>query len=247
MEAKQLEKLGLLESESRVYLALLSLGPSPAGKIAKETKLNRVSVYKALHKLIEIGLVSYVIKANRKEYEAADPSSINKLIAEKEQELEKLRGQLPSLRKLFETTKKAVGTNIYEGIKGAKTIWEELLKECKKGDEWLILGAPKSAAILGGYFRDFNVRRAKKGVRMKIIYNKNATELIKIRKKQPLTKVKVMPEEYITPASIEIVKNRALVVLYEPQILVFAINSKEVADSFRQYFNLLWKIANLVQ
>lgn len=242
MDVKQLEKLGLLESESRVYLALVKLGPSSTGKIARETKLNRVTVYKALDRLIALGLASSVIKARRKEYVAADPSTIRKLIEKQEHELKKLKEQLPELRKMFEATKKRVEANVYEGIKGAKTIWEELLEECRKGDEWLILGAPKSAAILGGYFKEFNERRAKKGVHMRIIYNKNAIELIKIRMKQPLTDVKVMPEEYITPASVEVVKDRALVVIYEPQLLVFAINSKEVANSFKQYFNLLWKI-----
>lgn len=243
MKLEELSKLDLLQSEIKVYLALLELGSSSAGKIAKESKLNRGSVYKAVQILINRGLVSYVIKSNKKEYKASDPIVIKKLIKDKEEELKKLKRQLPSLAELYKKTKKKVETNIYEGINGAKTIWEELLKECKENDEWLILGAPKSAEILGGYFKDFNKRRAKRKVRMKIIYNKDATELIKIRKKQPLTRVKVMPKEYITPASLEVVNDKTLIVLYEPQIIVFSINSKEVANSFRQYFNLLWKTA----
>ena len=76
MKTEDLTNLGLLESEARVYLALLKLGQSSAGKIAKETKLNRNSVYKALHNLLEQGLVSYVIKANTKEYNASNPAQI---------------------------------------------------------------------------------------------------------------------------------------------------------------------------
>ena len=243
MEERQLQKLGLLDSECKVYLALIRLGQNSAGKIARETKLNRVSVYKALQMLIDKGLVSYVIKANIKHYEATNPNIINKLIEEKENELNKLKSQLPSLYELFKSTKKKVESNIYEGVKGVKALWENWLKELDKGDEWLILGAPKSAEIFGGYFKEFNKRRAKKGVHMRLIYNEDAKELIEVRKKQPLTKIKVMPKEYITPASIEIIKDKVSVVLYEPEIILFVINSTEVAHSFKQYFELLWEIA----
>ncbi|MBU2638201.1 MAG: hypothetical protein KJ955_04460 [Nanoarchaeota archaeon] len=243
MEQDVLKSLGLLDSESRVYVSLLNLGPSPAGKIASDTRLNRMSVYKALDSLIRKGLVSYVLKANRREFEAADPKALGRLLNEKETALKKIKEQLPDLEKLFHSTKKLVTANIFQGIKGAKAIWEATLDECKKGDVWLVLGAPKSAKILGGYFQDFNKRRAKKGVLMQIIYNQDAEELISARRQQPLTEVRVMPKEYMTPASIEIIQNRVLLVIYNPDIMVFSINSPETADSFRQYFKLLWKMA----
>jgi sugar-specific transcriptional regulator TrmB len=244
MEAEKLTKLGLLGSEARVYLELLKLGQSSAGIIAKETRLNRGSVYKGINSLLKLGLISYVIRANRKEFKASNPKTINKLIEEKQKNLSDLQKEIPSLLHLHETTKKKVVTNIYEGIKGAKAIWEILLDECKAGDEWLILGAPKSAELLGGFFKDFNKRRAKKRVKLNIIYNKNAKKLIEVRKKQPLTTVRVMPPEAITPASIEVVNDNALLVIYEPELIVFHIKSKEVSDSFRNYFRLLWMVGN---
>lgn len=242
MEAEKLTKLGLLDSEARVYLELLKLGQSSAGTIAKETRLNRSSVYKAINTLLKLGLVSYIIKANRKEFKASDPKTINKLIEEKQKNLSDLQKEIPSLLRLYETTKKKVETNIYEGIKGAKAIWDALLDECKSGDEWLILGAPKSAELLGGFFKDFNERRAKKKVKISIIYNKDAKKLIDVRKKQPLTTVRVMPPKFITPASIEVVNDNALLVIYEPELIVFHLKSKEVSDSFRSYFMLLWGV-----
>jgi len=243
MKEKELTKLGLLESEAKVYLALLKTGQSSAGVIAKQTKLNRVSVYKALEKLSQEGLISSVILANTKMFQANNPQSLQDLISKKQQELLKIKNQLPSLNKLFNKTKKEVSVKIYQGIKGAKAIWEEILNQSKKQDEWLILGAPKSAELLGGYFKDFNKRRAKLKVKMKIIYNQDAKDLIKIRKQQPLTEVRVMPKEYLTPASIEIINNKTLIVIYQPELIVFLIESKETADSFKQYFKMLWKIA----
>jgi len=238
-----LKEIGYLKSEDLVYIELLQLGKSSAGEIAKKTKLNRVSVYKALDKLIQDGLASYVIEANKRIFKPASPMKIREIINLKKLQLNESEKQIPNLIHLFKEKKEKIQIEVYEGIKGAKTIWEELLEKSKKGDDWLILGAPKSAEILGGYFKDFNKRRAKKQVKMKIIYNKNAIELIKIRKKQPLTEVRIMPKEYITPASIEILNNYSLLVIYEPQIIVFFMRSKEIANSFRNYFELLWKIA----
>jgi len=243
METKDLTQLGLLESESKTYFALLAIGQCSAGKIAKESKLNRVSVYKALFKLTDLGLVSYTIKANKKEYSASNPISIKKLIEEKQNQLNTLLTNLSIFSSNYHANKNKVEVNIYEGIKGAKTVWESILEECKPQDTWFVLGAPKSAEILGGYFKDFNKRRAQRRVKMNIIYNQDAQELIKIRKSQSLTKVKVLPKEYITPTSIEIINNNVLIVLYSPLIFIFSIKNKEVASSFKQYFALLWKLA----
>jgi hypothetical protein len=52
-----------------------------------------------------------------------------------------------------------------------------------------------------------------------------------------------MPPESITPASFEIAKNKVLIVVYEPNLIITKIENPAVADSFRQYFEMLWKAA----
>lgn len=246
MTPQELTKLGLLESEAKIYLALLELGHSSVGKIAKKTNLNRVSVYKNLNSLVQQGLASYVITKNGKLFQAVNPTKIKNLISEKEKELNELKSKLPQLSALSLSQEKAALTEVYEGIRGGKTVWENYLAELKRGDEVLVVGASQSASLLGGYFKDWNNRRAKKKVRMKIIYNQDAKELIKIRKNQPLTEVRIMPKEYITPASFEIAGNKVLIILYEPQLMITKLESQSVADSFRQYFKMLWKAAKKV-
>ena len=66
MESEKLEKIGLSKSESQIYLRLLEIGSCKAGRLAKETKYNRTTIYKVLESLIQKGLVSYVLKENRK-------------------------------------------------------------------------------------------------------------------------------------------------------------------------------------
>ena len=64
MNTKILEAAGLTGNEIKVYLALLELGSVTAGEILKKIEIHRGAVYDTLDKLMEKGLVSYVIKAN---------------------------------------------------------------------------------------------------------------------------------------------------------------------------------------
>ncbi|MBS3074736.1 hypothetical protein J4447_04795 [Candidatus Pacearchaeota archaeon] len=235
--------LGLLDSEWAVYNFLLKSKISNITEISKGTNLNRVSVYKALNKLSKIGLVNEVMEAKKRLFEPANPKLLNKIVANKKKELITAEKEIINLEKIYNKISKDVKATIHVGTESVKAIWEDILKDSHKNDEWLIIGAPKSADILAGYFKEFNKVRARKKVKMKIIYNKDAKELINERKRQPLTKVRVMPGEYITPVSLEIINNKVLIVFYEPKIMAFVIESRESAKSFKQYFDLLWKIA----
>ncbi|MCX6741659.1 MAG: helix-turn-helix domain-containing protein [Candidatus Pacearchaeota archaeon] len=85
---KILEKLGLTENQAKVYLALLRLGSVTAGIIIKETGLHRAYVYEILEKLMDKGLVSHVIQAQRKYFEAANPKKFLEMISEEKQNIQ---------------------------------------------------------------------------------------------------------------------------------------------------------------
>ena len=58
MDTKILKEIGLTDTEIKIYLALLSLGATSAGKIVEDTGIYRKNLYDALNKLIEKGLTS---------------------------------------------------------------------------------------------------------------------------------------------------------------------------------------------
>ena|SRR3989338_7736326 len=231
--------LGYLKSEAAVYTALLELGSSQAGTIAKTAKLNRVSVYKALDKLIAQGLVSYTKRNNRKTFKAADISKIKLLVKEKKDQLTTFEKNIPNIIAEY-TKKEEVQTEIYEGIQGVKAMSETFLQEGKKGDIWYVMGTPKKAEVLGGYYKDLNERAYKKRRKLFIIYNADAAGLFNIRKKQKGTSVRLMPKHCKTPAEIDVFGDNVAIVLFSPVVLAFTIKNKEVADSFKQYFQFVW-------
>ncbi len=241
-----LQSIGYLKSEALVYSALLKLGQSSAGNIAKATCLNRVSVYKAIERLINDGLVSYTIHANRRSFRAANPDKIRAILQEKKKQILDFEAQIPSIIEKYKEKEDKIHSEIYEGIKGLKTLTENMLSQSRPNDEWLVLGAPKKAEILGGYYQDLNDRRAKKKIKLKIVYNKDAKLLYDVRKKQPLTEVRIMHQNLVTPCSIELLNNSVAIILYFPTIICFSIVNKEVADSFRQYFKVIWQCSRII-
>ena len=88
------------------------------------------------------------------------------------------------------------------------------------------------------------MQRNRRKIPMKIILDVNMKGTIgKDRKKEKYTQVRYLPKGYMTPAALSIFKDYVIHWVWTEKITIFIIKNKEVSDSFRTYFNLLWKIA----
>ena len=88
MDRKILEDIGLTPKEVDVYLALISLDAASISEIRNKANVSRKSIYEILQKLLDKGLVSYIVKDNKKQYMAATPERFIELLKEKEANLE---------------------------------------------------------------------------------------------------------------------------------------------------------------
>jgi sugar-specific transcriptional regulator TrmB len=227
-----LKEMGLTDSETRVYLALLKLGPSLAGRISRETGIHRRNVYDITERLIKKGLIGYILKNNRRLFEAANPERF--LDAMKEKEIE-FQEALPELKQLYTKTKEKQETNFYKGREGLKTVFQDQLEDNK---EVLILGASHAAFdVLPFYFKWYDTDRVKKRIKVRII----ASE--KLGKKIPLAEIRYLSQKYASPLAINIYKDKVAIILWKKEPLAIVIKNIEIADSYKKYFELTWKIA----
>ena len=60
MFQKLFSNLGVDEKEAKVYLSALEIGSSPVSEIAVKAKMNRVTTYGFLEKLVKKGMVSFI-------------------------------------------------------------------------------------------------------------------------------------------------------------------------------------------
>ena len=87
MNLEILEQIGLTKTEIKIYLALLKLGQTTTTNIVREAEIHASKVYEFLDKLIQKGLVSYVIKSNKKYFTAASPVFLKEFMREKENKI----------------------------------------------------------------------------------------------------------------------------------------------------------------
>lgn len=245
MDPKILEKAGLTYGEAKVYLALLETESRTIGEITKKAIVSPSKVYDIIARLKRKGLILETSEEGKKYYRAADPK---RLIDYMENACELLRQQaedvktvLPSLQMLY---KEEESVEVFHGIAGIKRLFEMALEQTKKKDTIFLLGYPKQASeIFNEYNKEYHKKRAEAGIKMKIIYNKESW-FWKKREKRMFIEQKYLPEESITPAFL-IIFNDVIgnIIVTENQKTCIVIKNKEVAQSYKKYFEMLWKQA----
>ena len=221
----------LTNNESKVYLALIDLGPSLAGQISRKTGLHRRTVYDITEMLIKKGLIGYILKNNRRLFQASDPDRLMEIINEKQNTL------LPIVEELslkYKKTKEKEETNFYTGKEGLKNIFEDQLNY----KEIMILGAsPKAQEVLQFYFNFYDKKRKTKKIKMRIIAQDRKIKRI------PLAEIKYLPAKYQNPVSVNIYGDKTAIILWAKQPLAILIKNSEISKGYKNYFELMWKIA----
>ncbi|MGK0209270.1 MAG: sugar-specific transcriptional regulator TrmB [Patescibacteria group bacterium] len=226
-----LSAAGLSNNEYKVYSALLDSGPSLAGVISRKTGLHRRTVYDTTEMLIKKGLVGYILKNNRRMFEASNPERLMQIVDEKR---ESINDVLPNLMARFATEGEKNETNFYKGKEGVKSVFEDQLNY----DEVLILGASaKAYDVLQFYFKWYDKARVKKKIKVRMI----STD--RDMKDLPLVEVRYLPKKYANPMAVNIYGDKTAIVLWMKEPIAIVIREQEVANSYRQYFELMWHVA----
>ncbi len=241
-ELQVLEELGLSEAEAKVYLALLEIGSTLAGPVIKKTGLHRGTTYQILQRLIEKGLVSYVIKAGKRYFEAADPNRFLQILKEKE---EKINEILPSLKLKRETSKEKQEVNVYSGYLGIKTACENILEELKDGGEYLDFGVSGLFRnVMGPYWDQWQRKKKKYNIKAKCIFDETLKEKNPRLLKDYFGKARFHPKEFKSPTDTMIYNDKIVLFIWtaKPPIAI-VIQNKDNAGGYRSQFNLMWKLA----
>ncbi len=243
-----LEEIGLTKNEIKIYLALLELGLTSSGAIIKKTSIHTSKVYDGLERLSEKGLVTYIVKANIKHFRAVSPKRLLDFLEDKKRKLEQQEKDVKEILPELELKKQLINdeteAEVFKGWKGMDTVYRMLRDTLKKGDINLVFGASKGEdeSQVKLFFNKHLMLMAKKCIKQKIIYNENARGNIQEQMKYPqLFEVRYL--ENTTPAEINIWADKTMVVILRKVPTVILISDEKVTDSFRQYFEVMWKMA----
>ena len=232
---EQLKIAGLTNNESKVYLTLLKIGQINANILAKETGLDRSLTYTILNNLSNKALVSHIIKNKKRIFKASNPENLLNPLKNKESLIKQL---IPKLKSINPESKTKSNVTIFEGKEGLKYMFEQGFKQ---NEEWL---------FLGGTGKSYNVLRWEmEHIVKRFIKNKHVGRGIisHSKKDHKITKIPNVKVKSIkgleTSATTSITGNMVAIHTLDQKPLIIIINNKNIADSYKQYFEALWRIA----
>jgi hypothetical protein len=136
---------------------------------------------------------------------------------------------------------------IFRGDDDVRHVFEEIVASCKKGDNYYAFGIPPIPEKWNRYFDDFISRMDRKGVQEYVIMDEGTGPLLETNKKYKTVHIKTLPRENMTPAEVDIYGNKMAIILWAKVPQAIVIDNKEIAKSFKKYFEILWKIADEVK
>lgn len=251
MELQDLNKIGLTAGEIKLYSALLDLGETTRTELAKKSGISPSKIYDVANRLLEKGIISSVKKNGVIHFSAANPERIKDFIQNKEKDLikekELVDELLPQLIGKYAKTEEQTDVEVFYGWEGMKTIFDDKVKEMKKGQSDYIFGASKGydSKQADIFFSQYYIKKRKKGFGSKIIFNEDVRKNIQrtsIFREEP-NEIRFLHQETFT--EINFYGSTVLIIMLLKSPIVIRVKDKEAAASFKKFFDSLWKQANI--
>ncbi len=234
---EQLRKIGLSSKESEIYIALLKNSPIGGGELAKLLNMDRTHTYNLLSNLVSKGLATHILKDNKKLFRSTSPKNLLNQVQKKETIIKSI---LPELLKLEKIKKEPANVRILEGKEGLRTM-VRMLFDSEAKEICVFGGTGKSYESLKYEMPIIGESTKKAKINGRIITGENLRG--KLFAKLKNFEVKYIQES--TPTSTMIFGNKVSINVFDEKVFVILIESKSVADSYRKYFEYMWKIAKL--
>lgn len=232
-----LHDIGLTEVEAKVYLALLKNGSSLAGKISRDTGVHRRTVYDAIERLIEKGLVSYIRTNNRKYFEAVHPRRLLEILKERESDIVTM---LPELEAQFKFVKEKKETVFFRGKKAMQTIFNEQMAH--SGVVYYSGSSKVLGEICKSYLKKFDSTRKEKGIKMKIVSDSNGRDIKEMNNLYGC-EARFLKKWEDNKTVVSVYGDNVVVINWDEDPIAIVIKEKEISKGFLNYFNILWNTA----
>jgi sugar-specific transcriptional regulator TrmB len=227
-------QLGFNAGESKIYLALLKNGLSSVNEIKDIVKLHRPNIYDYLERLINKGLVNFIIENNVKKFTAVDPE---KLVQHIEEKGALIKNFLPEFKKIQNRADEEIKVEVYKGKEGVKTFFNDLLRI---KEDYVAFGVDESIweknlpILIQQHFR----KEKKARIKARILTSTNAALIYQ----NP--NYRYIDEKYFSSTSTIIYGNRVCTIIWKP-LTIIIITNKQHAETQKKHFEILWKTAKL--
>ncbi len=246
----QLKNIGLSENEAKVYLAMLELGPATMLEISAKAGINRPTAYVQVEALKKLGLVSAQTKGKKKLFMAESPDQLEFVLEKKNVELEQKKSELekllPELLTMFSLGDQKPEVRFFEGKEGLMRMDEEFLK-AKEKSMIGIMSLDDVLNIFPSSSDSYSKRRVKKGIHVKSIYTYSKGPVLKEKDPEMLREARyISPEKLPFNVDITVYDDNVAIAALRGKISGTIIKHQEIANSFKNFLNLIWNLADKI-
>lgn len=238
-----LKSIGLNKNEVKIFLDLIKRDASSALDISKRTEIHRSNVYDSLRILIEKGFISEIVEGKKRVFKALDPVRIREYVVQKEREIDLI---IPELQRISARKVNRGNVSVSQGVFAIRAILMGLLEE---GNSICIYGIPEGLRerIGGGFLDDFHNKRVEKGVYIRNIYMKDAfnEDVIALSKKKYIEVRRCGKNEEKSNVFTIVCGKKVFIVVFGDVISIIEIDSSDIAESYKRYFEILWAYASV--
>ena len=239
-------KLGLDNQESDIFASLYRLGPATVFQLAKESKINRTTLYRRIEEIQQKGLLETIVEEKRLLVKTVDFAQLENLVLQKADEAEFLQKNIPIIKSLLNSEYGMIqpGTKVlfYKGQEGIRQmVWHTLRAKSEiVGFTFRDLTEAVGLKFASRWHEEFLVR----GLRMRDIIG---DEYLNNQKKEFAYSREVFQSRYL-PSSILSIDHQTdiyddVVAFYnwhEGEVFGVEIQNDKVASMQRQIFEILW-------
>jgi sugar-specific transcriptional regulator TrmB len=241
-----LQATGLSEAQAQLYLAGLQLGSSPASDYANATGMNRITAYNTLEEMVHLGHVTMEKNIRGKAYAPVAPEH---LAVEARKNADAIARSLPELRSLQGKHYRKPHVRFFEGWEGVRRVYEDTLTA--RGELLNFANSTVVRAFWPAYDEEYVAERVRRGVRLRGIAPDDKTgQRVHGEDCLRLREIRLVPaKEFDFTNEINVYDHKVAICSFDAELPGDAgmfgviIESKEVAETQRQIFEMAWRYA----
>ena len=236
---ESLKELGLSENEAAVYQASLASGPTTVLNIARTAGIKRTTVYSVLEDLMKLGLMTIEVKGFKKLYSPASPEKLENILERRKEMFQKM---LPELSAMYNLKGGESFLKYYSGLSAVKNVYNDLIAEMKFGESYdVISNSTQWYAADPKFFEDFVVRRAKAGIKTRLLLQDSPTAREEKRQeKQSLRSIKFLSPQSDFEVNLVVTPHKVFVHQQIEPIMAIVIETKSIVHLHQKMFELIW-------
>ncbi len=240
---KIIEKLGLSDKETKIYMASLKLGEASITELSRASGQKRTTSHLAVNQLAMLGLVSETVKGKRRVVAPVHPRRLLEIARLRANQVE---DHLNELIALYNVPKEKPKISVFEGEEGVRHVYKELYDSLNNKEEaiWISrISSLKSVPYSISGWKDM-LRRLKNPSIRELNYDEPSArewdkEMRSLRGKNHA--IRYMPRNFEFGFTDNLIfQNKLVIFSLKSDLFVTVIESEEIVKTYKALFECAW-------